>query len=89
MLQLIIGTAGTGKSVFIKEKILDNAAKGRKSVLIVPEQFSKTAETEIFSSLEKVSSVLSACSALHLCSGTCIQSRVQLCRRCLPMRARL
>ena len=53
MLQLIIGTAGTGKSVFIKEKILDNASKGRKSVLIVPEQFSKTAETEIFSALEK------------------------------------
>ena len=36
MLQLIIGTAGTGKSRFIKEKILDNASKGRKSVLIVP-----------------------------------------------------
>ena len=53
MLQLIIGTAGTGKSVFIKEKILDNASKGRKIVLIVPEQFSKTAETEIFSALEK------------------------------------
>ena len=49
MLQLIIGTAGTGKSQLIKQNILDNAAKGRKSVLIVPEQFSKTAETEIFS----------------------------------------
>ncbi|MBE6878536.1 MAG: hypothetical protein E7488_05145 [Ruminococcaceae bacterium] len=53
MLQLIIGTAGTGKSQFIKEKILNNASKGRKSVLIVPEQFSKTGEAEIFSSLEK------------------------------------
>ena len=53
MLQLIIGTAGTGKSRFIKEKIQQNAAKGRKSVLIVPEQFSKTGESEIFSSLEK------------------------------------
>ena len=53
MLQLIIGTAGTGKSQLIKEKILDNASKGKKSVLIVPEQFSKTGEAEIFSSLEK------------------------------------
>ncbi|MBQ9844660.1 MAG: PD-(D/E)XK nuclease family protein [Oscillospiraceae bacterium] len=53
MLQLIIGTAGTGKSVFIKEKIMENAAKGRKSVLIVPEQFSKTGEAEVFSALEK------------------------------------
>ena len=53
MLQLIIGTAGTGKSRFIKEKILDNASKGRKSVLIVPEQFSKTGEAEIFSRMEK------------------------------------
>ena len=53
MLQLIIGTAGTGKSTFIKEKIQQNAQCGRKSILIVPEQFSKTGETEIFSALEK------------------------------------
>lgn len=53
MLQLIIGTAGTGKSTFIKEKIQNNARNGRKSILIVPEQFSKTGEAEIFSALEK------------------------------------
>ena len=53
MLQLIIGTAGTGKSVLIKEKIQQNAKLGKKSILIVPEQFSKTGETEIFSALEK------------------------------------
>ena len=53
MLQLIIGTAGTGKSVFIKEKIQQNARSGKKSILIVPEQFSKTGEAEIFSALEK------------------------------------
>ena len=28
MLQLVIGTAGTGKSVFIKEKIQCNAKRG-------------------------------------------------------------
>ena len=53
MLQLIIGTAGTGKSTFIKEKIQKNARAGKKSILIVPEQFSKTGEAEIFSALEK------------------------------------
>lgn len=53
MLQLIIGTAGTGKSYFVKEKILQNARSGKKSILIVPEQFSKTGEAEIFSALEK------------------------------------
>ena len=53
MLRLIIGTAGTGKSVFLREKIKQNARQGKKSILIVPEQFSKTAETDIFSSLEK------------------------------------
>ena len=53
MLQLIIGTAGTGKSAYIKEKIQQNARNGRKSVLIVPEQFSKTGEAELFSTLEK------------------------------------
>jgi len=53
MLRLITGTAGTGKSQYIKQKILHNAEKGQKSILIVPEQFSKTAESEIFSALEK------------------------------------
>lgn len=55
MLQLILGTAGTGKSLYIKQKILQNAEKGQKSILIVPEQFSKTGEAEIFSALEKSS----------------------------------
>ena len=53
MLQLIIGTAGTGKSTFVKEKIQSNARTDKKSIMIVPEQFSKTGETEIFSTLEK------------------------------------
>jgi len=53
MLKLITGTAGTGKSEYIKQKILENAKKEQKSILIVPEQFSKTAEAEIFSALEK------------------------------------
>lgn len=53
MLKLILGTAGTGKSEYIKKRICENASAGIKSLLIVPEQFSKTGEAEIFSSLEK------------------------------------
>ncbi|MEG3029096.1 MAG: PD-(D/E)XK nuclease family protein [Oscillospiraceae bacterium] len=53
MLKLILGTAGTGKSEYIKKQIQQNAQEGKKSLLLVPEQFSKTGETEIFSSLEK------------------------------------
>lgn len=55
MLKLITGTAGTGKSEYIKQRILQNAKNEQKSILIVPEQFSKTAEAEIFSALEKSS----------------------------------
>lgn len=53
MLNLILGTAGTGKSLYIKNKLKENAKNGIKSMLIVPEQFSKTAESEVFSLVEK------------------------------------
>lgn len=53
MLKLILGTAGTGKSEYIKNMIYKLASEGTKSLLLVPEQFSKTGEVEIFSGLEK------------------------------------
>lgn len=53
MLHLILGTAGTGKSSYIMKKILENAQNGIKSMLIIPEQFSKTGESEVYSMLEK------------------------------------
>lgn len=53
MLNLILGTAGTGKSSYIMKKLLENAENDIKSMLIIPEQFSKTAEGEVYSMLEK------------------------------------
>ena len=52
MLQFIIGSAGTGKSTQIAQKIRELAGKGKKCILMVPEQFSKTAETLMITSLE-------------------------------------
>ena len=58
MLNFIIGTAGTGKSTYICNKIVQLAQQGEKCLLIVPEQFSKTAETMIFSALDNAQSNL-------------------------------
>ena len=52
MLKLVIGTAGTGKTTFIINKITQLIAEGEKCLLIVPEQFSKTGEAQLFSSLQ-------------------------------------
>ena len=53
MLKLVLGTAGTGKSTYVKNQIQQLAQQGKKCMLIVPEQFSKTGEAEIFSSIHK------------------------------------
>ncbi len=58
MLNFIIGTAGTGKSTFITNKITELAKQGEKCLLLVPEQFSKTGETMLFSSLDNTRSNL-------------------------------
>ena len=52
MLKFVIGTAGTGKSSYICNRIVQLAQQGKKCLLIVPEQFSKTGEAMIFSSLD-------------------------------------
>ncbi len=52
MLNFVIGTAGTGKSRYITDKITNLAAEGEKCLLLVPEQFSKTGETMLFSALD-------------------------------------
>ncbi len=51
MLQLILGTSGTGKTTYILEKIKNYTKEEKKCILIVPEQFSKTAEGLISQSL--------------------------------------
>ena len=58
MLKFIIGTAGTGKSTRITEKIVSLAKQGEKCLLIVPEQFSKTGESVLFSALDDTQSNL-------------------------------
>ena len=58
MLKFIIGTAGTGKSRYICDRIVHLAQQGEKCLLLIPEQFSKTAEAMIFSSLDNTQSNL-------------------------------
>ena len=58
MLKFIIGTAGTGKSTRITERIVSLAKQGEKCLLIVPEQFSKTGESVLFSALDDTQSNL-------------------------------
>jgi ATP-dependent helicase/nuclease subunit B len=52
MLQFVIGTAGTGKSTYVRNEISKLARAGKKCVLIVPEQFSKIGETLLFDSID-------------------------------------
>ncbi len=56
MLKFVIGTAGTGKSRYICDRIVQLAQQGEKCLLIIPEQFSKTAEAMIFSALDDTQS---------------------------------
>ena len=56
MLKFIIGTAGTGKSRYIIDNIVQLAQQGEKCLLLIPEQFSKTAEAMIFSALDDTQS---------------------------------
>ncbi len=53
MLTFVTGTAGTGKSRCITDTIIELAKKGEKCLLLVPEQFSKTGETLLFSALDE------------------------------------
>ena len=58
MLKFVTGTAGTGKSTYICNRIVQLAQQGEKCLLIIPEQFSKTAEAMIFSALDNTQSNL-------------------------------
>jgi len=58
MLRFVIGTAGTGKSTHITQTIVKLAAAGEKCMLLVPEQFSKTGESLLFSALDDTRSNL-------------------------------
>ncbi|MEG0648283.1 MAG: PD-(D/E)XK nuclease family protein [Oscillospiraceae bacterium] len=51
MLNLILGTCGTGKTRQIIEKIKERAVQSLESLLLVPEQFTSSAETMIYREL--------------------------------------
>ncbi len=51
MLQLILGISGTGKTSRVLEEMKTRAAAGRRSVLLVPEQFTSSAETMVYTVL--------------------------------------
>ena len=48
MLHFVLGTAGTGKTTFLREKIKEVVNQGKKVILIVPEQFSFESERALF-----------------------------------------
>ncbi len=51
MLQLLLGIAGTGKTTWILSEMQKRAARGAASLLLVPEQFSSSAETLVLEAL--------------------------------------
>ena len=48
MLRIICGEAGTGKSALLREKLRNAALSGKKTVYLVPDQFSFEAEKLIY-----------------------------------------
>ena len=56
MLQFIVGRAGTGKTTHIWQAIRQRAAAGKRSLLLVPEQFASTADLTGFTvNIQRVS----------------------------------
>ncbi len=51
MLQLVLGIAGTGKTTWILNEMKARAMRGAGSILLVPEQFSSSAETLVLETL--------------------------------------
>ncbi len=51
MLHLILGISGTGKTGFVMAEMKARAAAHKKSILLVPEQFSSSAETMVYRTL--------------------------------------
>ncbi len=67
-LQLICGAAGTGKSTFILEQIKVHKEQGERAILIVPEQFSHVAESELIAAVGYLSQDIQATSFARLSS---------------------
>ncbi len=61
-LRIIRGASGTGKSTMMLNLIKEHAKNGEKAMLIVPEQFSHIAETELINTVGYLSSNVQATS---------------------------
>ena len=48
MRTLILGPSGSGKSSLLRRQLKENAAAGRRSILIVPEQFTSSTEGALY-----------------------------------------
>ena len=48
MLHLVLGVSGCGKSGYLLRQIRRRALEGKKSILIVPEQFTSSTEARIY-----------------------------------------
>ena len=62
MLRLILGISGTGKTGRVLAEMKVRAAARRRSILLVPEQFSSSAETMVYRSL---GDAFSACAEVY------------------------
>ena len=51
MLELVLGVSGTGKTRCVLAEMRRRAEEGEKSILLVPEQFSSSAETMAYTAL--------------------------------------
>lgn len=60
--RIIRGVSGTGKSTMMLKLIKEHAQKGEKAMLIVPEQFSHIAETELINAVGYLSKNIQATS---------------------------
>ena len=63
MLRFILGRAGTGKTTAVWQAIRERAAAGKRSLLLVPEQFASTADLTGYLQLgDELHSLLKVCS---------------------------
>ena len=51
MLQLILGTGGSGKTTELLQRVRQRAGQGKRCLYLVPEQFSQTAELLLYDAL--------------------------------------
>ena len=51
MLKLVLGTSGSGKTTLLYARIRARAEAGKRSILLVPEQFTSSTEARIYREL--------------------------------------